>query len=140
MAYQAKRAKNQTEIFELINDDGEVVNHFEVRIDAGGFGKRLSEKYVELSRALAACQQIQTKTIDPSDVDRVMETVGLAVTDILYSVFGEADARKIIQFYDKNYVEMCQEVMPFVTETVLPKARKLGQANRKQAIQSYTKG
>lgn len=140
MVYQARRAKNQVEIFELVNDKDEVVKRFEVQVGIDGFGKRLSEKYIALSRALAACQQIQNEKIAPSDAGEMMEAIGLAVTDILYTVFGEEGAREIVQFYDGNHAEMCQEVMPFVTEAILPKARKLGQENRKRAMQSYIRG
>lgn len=131
MAYQARRAKNQVEIFELVNDDDEVVNRFEVRVDVGGLGKRLSEKFIALNRAKNALQQAS------SDNEKMIEACQLAITEMLCTVFGEDAAQEIIQFYDKNYIEIYLKVMPFVTETVLPKTRKFDQELRKQAMQSY---
>ena len=72
----------------------------------------------------------------PENTDQIYQLVGEATVDLLYAVFGN-DAKEIIDFYEENYIEMLQQIMPFV-EHVLQQIRSLGKIERKNAIKSYT--
>lgn len=135
MAYQAKRKKLYTEDFELAEEDGTVVHTLHVALDPDSMVKKLSEKHTALVRVLQEVQGIDARQ-NPSTA---LETVGNAVADILEAVFGTEEARVIMDFYDGRYTEMCTEVIPFVTATVIPEVRKLAQENKKAIAAGYNR-
>lgn len=134
MAYQAKRRKIYKEDFELLDENGNVVHSLRVSLDADSMVTKLSEKHLALVNALQNVQNAKNTAGEDA-----LTVLGNTVIDILEAVFGKDDAKTIIDFYDNRYIEMCQEVMPFVTETVIPEVRKISQANKKQVLSQYNR-
>lgn len=131
MAYQAKRRKTYEEDFQLVDEHGKVVRTLKVSLDADSMVGKLSKKHVALVRTLKDVQNVQD--------DNALSVLGNAVVEILEAVFGKEDAKTILEFYDNKYVEMCQEVMPFITGVVIPEVRKIAQANKKQVLSQYNR-
>ena len=132
MAYQAKRKKIFEEEFQLVEEDGAVVHTLKVSLDADSMVKKLSEKQVALMQALKNVQNVK-------ESEDGLEVLGNTVVDILEAVFGKEDTNTILEFYDNKYIEMCQEVMPFITDVVIPEVRKIAQANKKQILSKYNR-
>lgn len=133
MAYQAKRKQLFTEDFELTEEDGAVIHTLHVALDPDNMAKKLSEKHMALVEAMQNISQIDVH----KNPEQGLETLGNAVTDILEAVFGSEDTKIIIAFYDNRYVEMCQEVVPFITQVVVPRIREMTQENKKQVAAGY---
>ena len=135
MAYQAKRKRLYTEDFELTEEDGTVVHTIHVALDPDSMARKLSEKHMGLMKAL--------QDVKASDVQVVpgeaLESIGAAVKDILEAVFGADDTGMIMDFYDNRYLEMCTEVMPFVTTLVIPVVRKMAQENKRTIAAGYSR-
>lgn len=134
MAYQAKRRKIYEEDFQLLDEQGKVVHTLKVSLDADSMVTKLSEKHIALVNALKSVQNVKNTTSD-----NALTVLGNTVIDILEAVFGKEDAKTILDFYENKYVEMCQEVMPFVTGVVIPEVRKIAQANKKQVLTQYNR-
>lgn len=45
----------------------------------------------------------------------------------------------ILDFYGNRYVEMCQEVVPFITQIVIPEVRKIAKQNKKAVLARYSR-
>lgn len=135
MAYEAKRRKLYEEEFLLTEEDGTVVHKLHVSLDADSMVKKLSEKHVALINALHDMQAVNAMSTE--DSGQKLEILGNTVIDILEAVFGKENAKIIVEFYDSRYIEMCKEVMPFITETVIPQIRKIAADNRKQTLSKY---
>lgn len=133
MAYQAKRKKLYTEDFELTEEDGRVIHTLHVSLDPDSMAVKLSEKHAALVRALQDINQMKEENTG------ALETIGNAVTDILEAVFGQEDAETIIDFYQGRYIEMCKEVIPFVTDVVVPQVRSLARENKQSIIAGYNR-
>lgn len=134
MAYQAKRKKLYTEVFELTEEDGRVVHTFHVSLDPDSMAVKLSEKHAALVRALQDINKMSE-----GENEGALEIIGGAVTDILEAVFGQEDAQTIIDFYQGRYIEMSSEVIPFVIGIVVPQVRKLAQDNKQAIISGYSR-
>ncbi len=134
MAYEAKRKKLYEEEFLLTEEDGTVVHTLHVSLDADNMVKKLSAKHVALSNAMQDVQKISDKADEQK-----LETLGNAVVDICEAVFGKEDTQTILEFYDSRYIEMCQEVMPFIVEIVIPQVRRIAKENKKQTMKKYSK-
>lgn len=133
MAYQAKRKKLYTEDFELTEEDGRVIHTLHVSLDPDSMAVKLSEKHAALVRALQDINQMKEENTG------ALEKIGNAVTDILEAVFGQEDAETIIDFYQGRYIEMCREVIPFVTDVVVPQVRSLARENKQSIIAGYNR-
>lgn len=133
MAYQAKRKKLYTEDFELTEEDGRVIHTLHVSLDPDSMAVKLSEKHAALVRALQDINQMKEENTG------ALEKIGNAVTDILEAVFGQEDAETIIDFYQGRYIEMCKEVIPFVTDVVVPQVRSLARENKQSIIAGYNR-
>lgn len=135
MAYQAKRKRLYTEDFELTEEDGTVVHTIHVALDPDSMARKLSEKHMGLMKALQDVKAIDVQVV-PGEA---LESIGAAVKDILEAVFGADDTGMIMDFYDNRYLEMCTEVMPFVTTIVIPEVRKMAQENKRTIAAGYSR-
>ena len=135
MAYKAKRQDRVIEDLELCNADGTVVKTIYVELDADNMVRKLSEKHVALINALKNVQEIKDAR---TEVEKA-RVLGAAVVDLFEAVFGREDAECILDFYGNRYVEMCQEVVPFITQIVIPEVRKIAKQNKKAALAGYSR-
>ena len=138
MAYQVTRRKKCVETLELIREDGKREKIIEVEITAGKLAKDLSREYVNLVQTQRKLQDMQAlKDQDAESLVDTYEQLGSAVITIMETVFGKEDTQAIMDFYEKDYVEIIQQIMPFVINVILPKAREIAQENRKQILAQY---
>lgn len=139
MAYQAKRHKRFQEDFELVDGEGNVVHTLHVSLDADDMVAKINRKYTALTKALADTTEIKRKAQNPEEIQECIETLGRTVADLLEAVFGETDAKTIIEFYDGRYVEMSQEVLPFITQCVIPKLTEMRKDNKRAVLSGYNR-
>lgn len=139
MAYQAKRSQKYIEEFELVNENGEISYHMEVKLDASELIKNIHGKYLNLVKALEKVQKYNTETSTHEEAADAIETLGQVMADMLQVVFGKENAKTIISFYEGRYVEMAQEVFPFFTEVVLPRCDEIIKAQREQIKSKYNR-
>lgn len=135
MAYKAKRQDRVIEDLELCNADGTVVKIIHVELDADNMVRKLSEKHLALINALKNVQEIKDAR---TEVEKA-RVLGAAVVDLFEAVFGREDAECILDFYGNRYVEMCQEVVPFITQIVIPEVRKIAKQNKKAVLAGYSR-
>ena len=139
MAYIIQKKTQLVEELELRNESGERVTTIYVRLDRDGLAEKLSARHVDLIQAQKNMLQLQQdcRKENISNYEKALEETNQAVIAIFEAVFGRQDCDVIREFYKNNTTQMCSEVMPFITEVVLPQVRKLGQAKRKGVMSSY---
>lgn len=137
MSYQIKRKQRVTERLELADENGNVVYVLEVKLDADDIAKKVHRKYTDLIKVLSETTEIKRKAESGEEVEGCIEKLGNAVVLLFEAVFGTDDTKKILDFYDSRYIEMCREVIPFITEVIIPKIQKINDENRKKAKMSY---
>lgn len=139
MAYQAKRRKQFQEDFELVNEYGTVLHALHVSLDADDMVARINRKYSQLTKTLAKMTELKRQTESGDVTADCLERLGTAVVDLFEAVFGAEDTEIIVDFYNSRYMEMCKEVMPFVTQVVIPRCIEIKQENQKSILQSYNR-
>lgn len=138
MVYQATRRKKCVETLELIREDGKREKTIEVEMAAGKLAKDLSREYVNLVRAQRKVQDMQAlEDQGAGSLVDAYEQLGAAVITMMETVFGKEDTQAIMDFYENDYVEIVQQIMPFIINVILPKAREIAQENRKQILSQY---
>lgn len=139
MAYQAKRVSAYTQDFELVDESGRVVHSMKVALDPGSIVEKLSKQHVELIRAKEQVDKIQVNNASHKELVHAYEALGNAVLAMIKSVFGEEDTATIMEFYRGKYSDIVQEVLPFITNVVLPDIRRISQQNKKDILQKYNR-
>lgn len=137
MAYQARRKQHFVENLELIDESGKVAHTISVDLDPGEVAEKLSKKYMELLQAQKLANSVNTN--DMEAMVNAYTKLGDSVKAIMESVFGEEDSKIILEFYDNRPSEMITEILPFITDVVIPNVRRQAQDMRKNALQSYSR-
>lgn len=134
MAYQVSRHKRVQEELELTDENGKVIHSLKIDLDADALAKQISEKYVSLIQA-----QRNLALVKQEDSSKQLEAIGNSIIDLFETVFGRGNTEIIIKFYENKYIEMCQEVLPFVINEIIPKVRQIAQESRNKVMQGYNR-
>ena len=113
--YQLKKDVPFEDDIELLDESGKVVRtiHISLCLD------KLLGRYNETVNALKAAEV----AIDPKD-EQSLEAYGQIVMQLLRLIFG-ADADVILAHYEGRYLEMLDNIMPYIFHTIGPELRKL---------------
>ena len=113
--YQLKKNVPFEDDIELLDESGKVVRTIHVSLCLD----KLLGRYNETINALKAAQI----AIDPKD-EQSLEAYGKIVMQLLRLIFG-ADADVILAHYEGRYLEMLDNIMPYIFHTIGPELRKL---------------
>ena len=113
--YQLKKNVPFEDDIELLDESGKVVHtiHISLCLD------KLLGRYNETINALKAAEI----AIDPKD-EQSLEVYGQTVMQLLRLIFG-ADADVILTHYEGRYLDMLDNIMPYIFHTIGPELRKL---------------
>ena len=113
--YQLKKSSPFEDDIELLDESGNVVRtiHISLCLD------KLLGRYNETINALKAAEI----AIDPKN-EQSLEAYGQIVMQLLRLIFG-ADADVILAHYEGRYLEMLDNIMPYIFHTIGPELRKL---------------
>ena len=113
--YQLKKDVPFEDDIELLDESGNVVRTIHVSLCMN----KLLGRYNETVNALKAAEV----AIDPKD-DKSLEAYGQIVMQLLRLIFGD-NADVILSHYEGRYLEMLDNIMPYVFHTIGPELRKL---------------
>ena len=113
--YQLKKNVPFEDDIELLDESGKVVRTIHISLCMN----KLLGRYNETVNALKAAEI----AIDPKD-EQSLEAYGQIVMQLLRLIFG-ADADAILAHYEGRYLEMLDNIMPYIFHTVGPELRKL---------------
>ena len=113
--YQLKKNVPFEDDIELLDESGKVVRTIHVSLCMN----KLLGRYNETVNALKAAEI----AIDPKD-EQSLDAYGKIVMQLLRLIFG-ADADVILAHYEGRYLEMLDNIMPYIFHTVGPELRKL---------------
>ena len=113
--YQLKKNVPFEDDIELLDESGKVMRTIHVSICMD----KLLGRYNETINALKAAEI----AIDPKD-EQSLATYGNIVMQLLRLIVG-ADADVILAHYEGRYLEMLDNIMPYIFHTIGPELRKL---------------
>ena len=113
--YQLKKNVPFEDDIELLDESGKVVHTIHVSLCMN----KLLGRYNETVNALKAAEI----AIDPKD-EQSLEVYGQTVMQLLRLIFG-AGADVILAHYEGRYLEMLDNIMPYIFHTIGPELRKL---------------
>ncbi len=104
-----------------------------ISLDAMKVVREFHKKY----EALAAAEKAAVDAVGRKDAEEIFEAYGNAIFEVMDLFFGEVNRKKIVEFYDDNYVEMTQVILPYITDKLLPKVQKILTEQRDSLARRY---
>lgn len=126
MAYQLKKKKHVYKSLELLDDEGKVEKKLNVDIIVDDFRNRYPKVIADVRKAEAM--------LDANGKDDVEAIVAsqVAVKAVFVLVFGEVQTREFLEYYKNRYSEAFLDVIPFITEEILPEVTKEAEKENKR--------
>ena len=123
MAYQIKRTRKIAEDLELCNENGEVEVTLHINLDCDAIAPLFRKKQLALIDAQKNLKNIQKMGVQ-ADLNIAYEIYGRAVVDMFETTLGVENTKRVVDFFNGNYIEMCTQVVPFISEIIIPSIQK----------------
>ena len=137
MAYKITRTQKITETRELSDKNGNVIDSIDIDIDADAVCTAFRKKQTEVIDAERRLKEIRKNGVE-TDLECAYEAYGNAVIAIFELIFGEDGTKKLLEFFEDNYIEMGIQVVPFINAVIVPKINETLR-NRKAQIRALHK-
>lgn len=137
MAYKITRTQKITETLELSDKNGNVIDSIDIDIDADAVCTAFRKKQTEVIDAERRLKEIRKNGVE-TDLECAYEAYGNAVIAIFELIFGEDGTKKLLEFFEDNYIEMGIQVVPFINAVIVPKINETLR-NRKAQIRALHK-
>lgn len=108
-------------------------------LDADDMVIAISRKYTALTKALDETTELQRKAKNRENLTDSMEILGRAMVDLIEAVFGEENSKILLEFYEGKYLEMSREVLPFISNVVMPRLLEIRKENRQETLKRYNR-
>ena len=127
---QLKRKKHIIKTLDLLNDEGKVEKTLSVDIVVDDFRNRYPLVMTEVQKA-----QKMVEEKGEQDAGAVVASQ-IAVKAVFVLIFGDIQAREFLEYYENRYYEAFQDVIPFITDEIMPEIKKAVETenNRIQGI------
>ena len=118
MAYQLKKKKHIIKQLELLDENNKPEMTLNVDIVVDDFRSR----YPVIKERVIKAQQMLDENGD-SDTEAIAASQ-IAMKAVFVLVFGEMQTRRFLEYYQNRYTEAFMDVIPFITEEVIPEVNK----------------
>ena len=105
------------EDLELEDNGKKLVLHVYMNVD------KILGRYLQVAGELAQAQ----RAVRAAQTDEKVEALGAAILNVFSVIFGDAQAKQLVDFYDGAYMEMLADVTPFINDVVAPKVNEAQQ-------------
>lgn len=110
-----------------------------IKIDIGADAiiQSYRKRQIELIKAEQQIKECQKQGIGEENLDASMEVYGKALVSLFNLVFGEEGTEKILKFYEGQYVEMAEHVLPYIVEHIAPQIQVVLDEQRARLKKKY---
>lgn len=118
MAYQLKKKKHIVKQLELLDENNKPEMTLNVDIVVDDFRNRYPTIMADVRKA----QQMIDENGD-TDTEAIAASQ-IALKAVFVLVFGEIQTRRFLEYYQNRYAEAFVDVIPFITEEIIPEVNK----------------
>ena len=118
MAYQIQKKRHINKKLDLLGNDGKVEKTLKVDIVVDDFRNRYPVVMANVRKA-----QEMLDTSGENDAEAIVASQ-IAVKAVFVLVFGEVQTREFLKYYENRYAEAFLDVIPFITEEIMPEVNK----------------
>lgn len=133
MAIDIRRRKQTLETLALYHPDGTLAETIEVNQDPN----RLVPIINKGINAIISAEQTMKAADTIEDQGNALEQMGAATVQLIAIIFGEEQTARILAFYDGNWSEMAEDLIPVLQQQIVPSIQKQAAENRARIAQQY---
>ena len=122
-----KRNAQITETFKLGKEK------ISVNFDAMKIVREFGEKY----KTLAAAEKKAIEAVGKKDSEKIFAAYAESIFAVMDLFFGKEIRERIVAYYENNYIDMTQIIVPYITNNLLPKVSKILTAQRDMLAKTY---
>ena len=123
---QLKKKKHINKTLELLDENGNIEKKLIVDIVVDDFRNR----YPRIMEDVKAAQKLLEEKGE-NDTDAIVASQ-IAVKAVFVLVFGELQTREFLEYYENRYSEAFMDVIPFITDEIMPEINKaVEEANKR---------
>lgn len=130
---QIKRSEKLRDTLELCSEDGNPAAKLEFTLDIDAVAGELRRNIADITTAEKALK----KAASDRDYSTAYEQYSRAVDGIFAVCFGGENARRIVEFFEGNYIEMSFAIVPYIYEVILPRVNESLKRRREQLKNIY---
>lgn len=130
MVFKTGRTRKITDTIELCDENGKVQREIVLNLDIDSIALQLNNKYSDYINSTRRLKEIQEKG-DKAQFGSLAAAYYDAVIDLFEMVFGKENTRIILDFYNQRYLEMVQQLVPYIFKRILPEVRKAVKQQKK---------
>lgn len=130
MVFKTGRTRKITDTIELCDESGKVQRKIVLNLDIDSIALQLNNKYSDYINSTRKLKEIQEKG-DKAQFGSLAAAYYDAITDLFEMVFGKENTRIILDFYNQRYLEMVQQLVPYIFKRILPEVRKAVKQQKK---------
>ncbi len=134
MAYRVKRKKRIKEELELCDENGVKVDSILIDFDIDEKSKAFNAARNEVIKIELAFKDAEEKNLEELQI-----SYGDALLKLFEVLFGEEGAKKVVDFYENRWVEMTEEVIPFIQEVFIPELQNRNKEKVENLRKKYAK-
>lgn len=133
---QIKRTEKLRDTLELCGEQGGVCEKLEIVVDIDAIAGELRRNLTDITSA----EQALKKAASDKNYSAAYEQYGKAVGGILAVCFGGENARRIVDFFGGNYIDMSVAIVPYIYDVILPRVNECLARRREQLKGIYRRG
>ena len=131
MAYQIRKSTKISEQLQLGDD-----LIIDVEINPSKMATAIMTGYNDIIRSKLTLEKIgKAKNIE--DIPEQVQEIGIAFINLFNLIFGEENTLKIIDYFEKDYADMLEQILPFITDAVLPACKQAAKEKQEKAAKQY---
>lgn len=123
MTFRIGRTTKISDTLELTDNSGNVVKKLNIELDIDAAAKGIVEKYSDFVRNHNKLKELQQKNLQ-EDFSVMAKQYAENVIELFQMCFGKANTAEIFAFYEGNYFEMVQKILPYIFKRLLPETKK----------------
>ena len=123
MTFRIGRTTKISDTLELTDDNGNVVKKLNIELDIDAVAKGIVEKYSDFLHSHKKLKEFQQKNLQ-DDFSAMAKQYAENVIELFQMCFGKANTAEIFAFYEGNYFEMVQKILPYIFKRLLPETKK----------------
>lgn len=118
MAFQLKKKRHVNKKLDLLDSNGAVEKTLTVDIVVDDFRNRYPQVMADVKKA-------QDMLDEKGDKDNeAIVASQIAIKAVFVLVFGPVQTRDFLEYYENRYSEAFLDVIPFITEEIIPEVNK----------------
>ncbi len=127
--YTLRQAPRHIDDICLCREDGaEEILHVDFRVTEDSV-----KKYRAAQVELLSLQK------SPEPVEEKYTKIGGCINDIFCLLFGAENTKKLFDFYEGDYTTMLQELLPYISEEIVPKFRQAAETRKRAFKKRFRK-